>query len=621
MRLFYAWAIIIFYIVVINSVHNHFKRDTPIWVSMCSIIGYKGRQSAAPIIVDSLKRMEYRGYDSVGVAMIKDGSLMVRKGIGKVAEVNQSLGISDMSGMIGIGHTRWATHGGVTDSNAHPHSACKNNIAVVHNGIIENYKELKKELKEQGHIFSSETDSEVIAHLLEIHQQGGTKQAVIETCKRLRGSFAFVAAFQDGTIGGARYEEPLIIGVGNDGYFVSSDVLGFLQHTDKAIFLDNFDIAIIDNNSKLEIFDFEGRPVARPITQVAWELGQADKGKYAHYTLKEINDQRLTIANAARQDENAIAKFCEILAGARSVYITGSGTSYHSALIFKQILARFVKVRAETVMSSEAQDGLAAIDSGSVVIAISQSGETADVLAAVKTARAQGAKVLGIVNVITSSLARASDCFLSTNCGPEIGVAATKSFTGQLALAYTVTDRLAGGALKAGEKAEFVEAAEKVISVCQPAIEKMAGELKDVNDIYLLGRSAHYPIALEGALKLKELAYVHAEGVAAGELKHGPLALMEKNTVVVILSPSDATHGDSISNAHEIKARGATVIGISDIKDDIYDHFIGIPQMEQPAFYPIIEVIPLQILAYYLALAKNTDPDYPRNLAKSVTVK
>jgi len=587
---------------------------------VCSIIGYKGRQSAAPIIVDSLKRMEYRGYDSVGVAMIKDGSLMVRKGTGKVAEVNQNLGISDMSGLIGIGHTRWATHGGVTDSNAHPHSACKNNIAVVHNGIIENYKELKEELIAQGHVFSSETDSEVIAHLLEIHHGSDVKKTVIQTCKRLRGSYAFVAAFQDGTIAGARYEEPLIIGVGNDGYFVSSDVLGFLQHTDKAIFLDNCDIAVIDN-TKMEIFDFDGVPVARPITQVAWELGEADKGKYAHYTLKEINDQRLTIANAARQDKSAMAKFCEILGNAKNVYITGSGTSYHSALIFKQILARFAKVRAETVMSSEAQDGLAAIDSDSVVIAISQSGETADVLAAIKTARAQGAKVLAIVNVTTSSLARSSDCFLSTNCGPEIGVAATKSFTGQLALAYAVTDRLAGGALKAGEQAEFVAAAEKVISMCQPAIEKMAGELSDVNDIYLLGRSAHYPIALEGALKLKELAYVHAEGVAAGELKHGPLALMEKNTLVVMLSPDDATHSDSISNAHEIKARGATVIGISDAKDEIYDHFIEIPHMEQEAFYPIVEVIPLQMLAYYLALAKNADPDYPRNLAKSVTVK
>ena len=587
---------------------------------MCSIIGYKGKQSAAPILVDSLKKMEYRGYDSVGVAMINEGGMLVRKGTGKVLEVNKNLNISGMSGMIGIGHTRWATHGGVTDSNAHPHSACSKDIAVVHNGIIENYKELKKELTEAGHVFTSETDSEVIAHLLEVHLAKGIKDALIATCKRLQGTYGFVAVFQDGTIAGARYEEPLIIGVSNDGYFISSDVLGFLQYTDKAIFLDNCDIAIIDSK-KMEIFNFDGMPVARPITQVAWELGEIDKGKYAHYTLKEINDQRLTVAHAAQQDEAAMTKFCEILKNAGSVYITGSGTSYHSALLFKHMLARFAKIRSETVMSSEAHDGLTSVDDGSVIIAISQSGETADVLESVKVAKKEGAKILGIVNVTTSSLARISDAFLSTNCGPEIGVAATKSFTGQLALAYAVTDKLAEGKLRAGEAAEFVAAIEKVISTSQPVIEKMAADMKDVNDIYLLGRSIHYPIALEGALKLKELSYVHAEGVAAGELKHGPLALMEKNVLVILLAPHDATYNDSISNAHEIKARGATVIGVSDIKDDIYDHWIEIPHLDQEAFYPIVEVIPLQMLSYYLALVKNADPDYPRNLAKSVTVK
>ena len=587
---------------------------------MCSIVGYKGKQSAAPILVDSLKKMEYRGYDSVGVAMINEGGMLVKKGTGRVLEVNKNLNISGMSGMIGIGHTRWATHGGVTDSNAHPHSACSKDIAVVHNGIIENYKELKKELSEAGHVFTSETDSEVIAHLLEVHLAKGIKDALIATCRRLQGTYGFVAVFQDGTIAGARFEEPLIIGVANDGYFISSDVLGFLQYTDKAIFLDNCDIAIIDSK-KMEIFNFDGTPVARPITQVAWELGEIDKGKYAHYTLKEINDQRLTVGHAARQDAAAMSKFCEILKKAGSVYITGSGTSYHSALLFKHMLARFAKIRAETVMSSEAHDGLAAVDDGSVIIAISQSGETADVLESVKVAKKQGARILGIVNVTTSSLARISDAFLSTNCGPEVGVAATKSFTGQLALAYAVTDRLADGKLRAGETAEFVAAIEKVISTSQPVIEKMAADMKDVNDIYLLGRSIHYPIALEGALKLKELSYVHAEGVAAGELKHGPLALMEKNTLVILLAPHDATYKDSISNAHEIKARGATVIGISDIKDEIFDHWIEIPHLDQEAFYPIVEVIPLQMLSYYMALVKNADPDYPRNLAKSVTVR
>ncbi|HEV8386913.1 MAG TPA: glutamine--fructose-6-phosphate transaminase (isomerizing) [Nitrososphaera sp.] len=585
---------------------------------MCSIIGYKGKNSAAPIIVDSLKKMEYRGYDSVGVATIDNGNILVRKGTGRVVEVNKNLNISEMSGRIGIGHTRWATHGGVTDSNAHPHSACNKNIAVVHNGIIENYKELKKELTEKGHVFSSETDTEVIAHLLEVNISDGIRAAMINTCKKLKGNFAFVAVFQDGTIAGARYEEPLIVGVANDGYFISSDVLGFLQYTDKAIFLENGDICIVDS-TKLEIFDFENLPVAHPITQVAWELGDIDKGKYAHYTLKEINDQRLTVVHAGRQDEAMFQKFCDIIGAAKNIYITGSGTSYHSALIFKHMLARFGKIRAETVMSSEAQYALASMDSDSVLIAISQSGETADVLDSVRLAKSQGARILSFVNVTTSSLARGSDAFLSTNCGPEIGVAATKSFTGQLALVYNVTDRLCNGCLGTS-KAEFAIAVENVLAN-QASILKAAEQMKNATDIYLLGRSLHYPVALEGALKLKELAYVHAEGIAAGELKHGPLALMEKNIFVIMINPHDETYADTISNAHEIKARGATVVGISDVKNEVYDHWIEMPHLAQSAYYPMVEVIPLQILAYQMALANNADPDYPRNLAKSVTVR
>jgi glucosamine--fructose-6-phosphate aminotransferase (isomerizing) len=352
---------------------------------------------------------------------------------------------------------------------------------------------------------------------------------------------------------------------------------------------------------------------------VAWELGDIDKGKYAHYTLKEINEQRLTVVHAGRQDEAVMKKFCDILAGAKDIYITGSGTSYHSALIFKHMLARFGKLRAETVVSSEAQDALGSMDSNSVLVAISQSGETADVLDSVRLAKNQGAKILSIVNVTTSSLARIADAFLSTNCGPEIGVAATKSFTGQLALIYNITDKLCKNCLET-ERAEFAVAIENIVAN-QASVMRVAEEMKDASDIYLLGRSLHYPIALEGALKLKELAYVHAEGIAAGELKHGPLALMEKDTFVIMINPHDATFNDTISNAHEIKARGATVIGISDRNDDIYDYWIEIPHLKEEAYYPIAEVIPLQILAYQLSLAKNVDPDYPRNLAKSVTVR
>ncbi len=587
---------------------------------MCSIIGYKGKNFAAPILVNSLKRMEYRGYDSVGVATIDEGKMLVRKGTGKVAEVNKKLDMSHMSGNIGIGHTRWATHGGVTDKNAHPHAAGDNKIAVVHNGIIENYKELKSELIKAGYIFASETDSEVIAHLLDLYfnETKNIKQALMKTCKRLQGAYAFVAVFDDGTIGGVRYEEPLIVGVAKDGYFVSSDVLGFLEHTDKAIFLDNGDITIVSDN-KIQIFDFNGKPVDRPVTQVAWELGDIDKGKYAHHTIKEIDEQKLSIVKAYNQEEARMRKFLRILRAAKNVYIVGSGTSYHSALVAKHVFGMYAKMRVEAVMSSESKYVLSFLDEDSVVIAISQSGETADVLDSVRLAKSQGVKVLSIVNVTTSSLARMSDAFLGTNSGPEIGVAATKSFTAQLIIIYALADRLCRGKLGL-DKEKLIHAVDNVLSN-KSTIEKLAQELKNNKDLYLLGRSLHYPIALEGALKVKELAYVHAEGIAAGELKHGPLALMEKNTIVMILNPHDATFNDTISNAHEIKARGATVVGISDRKEDVYDYWIPIPALAEEAFYPIVEAIPLQLLAYYLAIGKNIDPDYPRNLAKSVTVR
>ncbi len=588
---------------------------------MCSIIGYTGTLLAAPVLVQSLKRMEYRGYDSVGIATINSGKILIRKGIGKVAEVAESLDLDHLPGKIGIGHTRWATHGGVTDKNAHPHSGCTDDIAVVHNGIIENYNEIKAELIRLGHEFKSQTDSEVIAHLLELNYSTykDVKQAMIETCNKLGGTYAFVAIFEDGTISGARYDEPLIIGIIDSGCFISSDVLGFLEYTDKAIFLDNKDIVVTDGRT-LKLFNFDGNSVTRPITQVAWELGATNKGKYAHHTLKEIHEQIQTIVEAENQNNERLHSFCDILTNAKNVFITGSGTSYHSALIAKHLLSRFVKIRCETIMSSEFQYMLDSVDDKSVIIAISQSGETADVLHAVKIARQMGSKILSVVNIPTSSLARISDSFLSVNCGPEIGVAATKSFTGQLSVIYNIIDRMCNGCVGISKnKSEIIKAIQIVLDE-EIKISKIADTMGDVKDIYILGRSLHYPIALEGALKIKELAYIHAEGIAAGEIKHGPLALVEKNTFVIVINPSDSTHTSTTSSAYEIKARGATVIGISDKIDDVYDHFIEITKIKDN-LYPLVEVIPLQILAYYLALKKKADPDYPRNLAKSVTVK
>ena len=588
---------------------------------MCSIIGYTGKLFAAPVLLQSLKRMEYRGYDSVGMATMNNSKIVIRKGIGKVAEVAESLDLAHMPGQIGIGHTRWATHGGVTDKNAHPHSGCTDDIAVVHNGIIENYSALKAELIRLGHNFKSQTDSEVIAHLLELNYSTykDIKQAMIETCKKLSGTYAFVAVFEDGNISAARYDEPLIIGIVDSGSFISSDVLGFLEYTDKAIFLDNKDI-VITNGKTLELFNFDGNSVTRPITQVAWELGASDKGKYAHHTLKEIHEQIRTIVEAGNQNNERLHSFCDILANAKNVFITGSGTSYHSALIAKHIFSRFAKIRCETIMSSEFQYMLDSVDDKSVLIAISQSGETADVLQAVKIARQMGSKILSVVNIPTSSLARISDSFLSVNCGPEIGVAATKSFTGQLSVLYNIIDNMCNGCVGiSSDKSEIIKAIQLVLDD-EINISKIADTMEEVKDIYILGRSLHYPISLEGALKIKELAYIHAEGIAAGEIKHGPLALIEKNTPVIVINPSDSTYNNTISSAYEIKARGATVVGISDKMDDVYDHFIKITKVRDN-LYPLIEVIPLQILAYYLALKKKADPDYPRNLAKSVTVR
>jgi glutamine---fructose-6-phosphate transaminase (isomerizing) len=587
---------------------------------MCSIIGYKGNEHASSVLVEGLKKMEYRGYDSVGIATIKSGRLLIRKGVGKVAEVNKSLRLDELPGKLGIGHTRWATHGGIVDSNAHPHLACKSTIAVVHNGIIENYDELKDELYRSGHEFKSETDSEVIAHLLEEYFEitGDIRLSMIFTCKRLVGSFAFVAIFNSSTLCGARYDEPLIVGVGKDDYFLSSDILGFLNYTDRAIFLDNRDIVVV-NDSDISFFNFDGDRISRRITQVAWELGDADKGKYSHYTLKEIHEQAQTIVKSMQQDKKNLEKFCDIVSGARNIYITGSGTSYHSALLAKQIFSKS-KIHVETIMSSEFQYSSDMLDKNSVLLAISQSGETADVIQSVKSARAMGAKVISIVNIPTSSLARLSDSYLEVNCGPEIGVAATKSFTSQIALLYYVADiigRKSNGI--SGSREVLVRAVSQVLEL-DSQIERVANQIKHSKDVYLLGRSIHFPVCLEGALKIKELSYIHAEGMAAGELKHGPLALIDTNSIVIVVHPNDSTYGDTLSNIHTIKSRGAKIIGISNKKNSLYDYQITIPTISD-SLYPLIEVIPLQLLAYYLSICNNGNPDYPRNLAKSVTVK
>jgi glucosamine--fructose-6-phosphate aminotransferase (isomerizing) len=566
--------------------------------------------------------MEYRGYDSVGIATFNDNSILVSKGIGKVAVVDKEMNLNKLPGQIGIGHTRWATHGSVNDKNAHPHYSCSSNIALVHNGIIENYQELKIDLTKDGHIFKSQTDSEIIAHLLEKYYEESNhdvNETMMKTCRILKGSFAFVAIFDNGIIAGARFDEPLIIGISDNALFLSSDVLGFLKHTDKSVFLDNGDIVIIDNDG-YHIFDVNERIATRPITQVAWELGSTEKGKYAHHTIKEIHEQALTLLKPF-QDTN-FQTFCEFLRNASNIYITGSGTSYNSGLLGKQLLSKFAKIKTEVIMSSEFQYSSDYLEPGSAVIAISQSGETADVLHSVKKAKENGAKILSIVNVPTSSLARMSNSILAINCGPEIGVAATKSFMGQLMIIYKIVNILSRGQMPFDEinQKNLLMMVKKVLGLDSMIQDLVSSLDKNIKDIYILGRSIHYPIALEGALKIKELAYIHAEGIAAGELKHGPLALIDKESVVVVLNPTDETYQDVISSSNEIKSRGAYIIGISNKNADIYDRFVELPDVDN-YLYPIMEIIPLQLMSYYLALEKQVDPDYPRNLAKSVTVK
>jgi len=594
-----------------------YVRTCLIYNIMCSIIGYLGSDDAAPIIVHGLGRMEYRGYDSVGVATGSKSRITIKKGIGKVAEVNANLGLDQLHGSTGIGHTRWATHGKVTDKNAHPHLSNSGKIAIVHNGIIENFEELKSNLQNKGYKFQSETDTEVIANLIQLNfdESSDVKQSIIKTVAQLKGHYSFVVIFEDGTLAAARFHEPLIVGVGKDSYYLSSDVLGFIERTDDAIYVDNEDFAIV-NNAGIHIFDFDGTPNKYQITKVSKEFADVYKGDYAHFTLKEISEQPDTVLRSENNDQ--IQQFVDSIKQAKNLYITGSGTSYNAAEIAKYLMSKFAKIKINTVISSEFPFSPDVVEQNSTLIAISQSGESADVLEAVRIAKKSKTNILSIVNHPNSSLSQESSLAIGLNCGPEIGVAATKSFTSQLAILYKITDQLCNGCVNPDWK-KVSDAISQVLSN-NLKIKELAKNLKEITDIYVLGRGIHLPIAREAALKLKELSYIHAEGIPGGELKHGPLALMDSNVYVIIINPSDSTYNDTLNSANEIKARGAKIIGISDKKNDVYDHWIEIPSVDE-ALYPIVEIVPIQLLAYYSALEKKTDPDYPRNLAKSVTVK
>ncbi len=588
---------------------------------MCGIIGCVSDRPVAKTLLDGLRRVEYRGYDSAGMVTESGGRLLVRKGAGRVSEIEEKQRLSELPGDVGMAHTRWATHGGVTDRNAHPHLSCDGLVAVVHNGIIENYLELKKELSGSGHKFRSQTDTEVISHLIEVEYRR-TKdplKATTAAMGRLKGQYAIAVMFSDrpGTITGARKDAPLIIGVGDGTMFIASDVLAFIEHTDRTVFLDNKEAAVVTRDG-YRLYTAGGREVRRRPTQVAWELSDLSKADFAHYTLKEISEQPQTVVSAALQDSKTLGEFAGLVKRAEPLFITGSGTSYHAGLLMKSRLNREAGIACEAIISGELKEHAGFFGRGSVVVALSQSGETADVLEAVKRAKKKGAKVLSIVNAAGSTLARESDAVLLLNCGPEVGVAATKSFTAQVVVANLVVDSVLGG--RPGQGVAEVSQAVRGALGTEAEVKRLASKYARAPDFYFVARGYQTPVALEGALKLKELSYVHAEGMAASELKHGTLALIEKGTPVVVINPSGESHAESLSSAEELRARGADVIGVSDKADEVYTHTIKVQRVPRKLM-PVVEVVPLQLLAYHAAVVRKNDPDYPRNLAKSVTVK
>jgi glucosamine--fructose-6-phosphate aminotransferase (isomerizing) len=461
----------------------------------------------------------------------------------------------------------------------------------------------------------------VIAHLIEEECSRGKSPVAATTAavRKLRGQYAIVVMFQgrDDLLVGARKDAPLIVGVGDGRMFIASDVLAFIEHTDRSVFLENFEVVELRRGG-YRILDFKGREVKRKPTQVAWELSDTSKFDYAHYTRKEIDEQPITVRSASSQDGENLAEFARAVRNAKQLFVTAAGTSYHAGLLLKHRLNREAKLRCDAVLAGEFGEHEEWLGRGTVVVAISQSGETADVLEATKLAKKRGARVLSIINAAGSSLARESDVVLLLNCGPEVGVAATKSFTAQVMVVNLLVDAVLGR--KAVGRLDVLSRGVRRALESEDQIKAIAREYRDRPDFYFVARGYNYPVALEGALKLKELSYIHAEGMPASELKHGTLALIEKGTPVVVINPSGPSHADTLSNAEELKARGADLIGISDVEDDVYKHFVRIPKVDWAAM-PVVEAVPLQLLAYHTAVARRNDPDYPRNLAKSVTVK
>jgi glucosamine--fructose-6-phosphate aminotransferase (isomerizing) len=590
---------------------------------MCGIIGYVGDRPAVEILKDALTRLEYRGYDSAGIATIDGGKVHLCKNKGKVADVIADCNIKNLPGSTGIGHVRWATHGTVTRENAHPHCDASAKIAVIHNGIIENYEELKDRLVKK-YKFQSDTDTEVIPHLIREQVDSGLnfEDAFFAAVRQLQGSFAIIviSTLADGKLFAARKDSPMVLGIGKDVNFVGSDVLSFLPYTREAVYIEDGECVVMTKNS-YQIYDFDHHPKQRASVNITWDLSEAGKGDYPHFMIKEIKEQPAVIRQALMQDDRQLNRMAIDILRSRQVIFVACGSSRFAALIGRYVFSKIGHTFSDVIMASEFGYFSDSVDKNTLVIAISQSGETADVMNGVKQAKAKGATVYSIVNVEGSSLARMSDKALYLSCGPEIGVAATKSFTAQLCLLYLLAYAMDGRLVEGKEKLlEISSLIEEGLQTNNTEIAAIAKKFKDEKDFYFMARGINFAMAGEGALKLKEVCYVHAEGMAAGELKHGTLALIEEGTPVVAICPTDYTYADIVSNISEAVVRGATVIGISNTNHSVFNEWIKIPEVEM-VFYPLVTVVPLQLLAYHSAIVRGFDPDKPRNLAKSVTVK
>jgi glucosamine--fructose-6-phosphate aminotransferase (isomerizing) len=586
---------------------------------MCGIIGYIGLKKASPILLKGLKNLEYRGYDSAGMAVLSSNGIEFRKGAGKIEEIERRLNFEELEGSIGIAHNRWATHGDVNDINAHPHFDCSKTIAIVHNGIIENYKELKESLSD--HNFESETDSEVIAHLIEEELERGLsfEKAFMSAVSKLDGNYAILAIKADEEkILTARRGSPLVVGIADHGIFLSSDIPSFLEWTKKVVYLQDYDVVVVDRNG-IRIHNLIEGEVSRPIDTVEWDAEQVKKGGFEHYMLKEIIEQTETIQRAIQQDEDVVKRIAEEIRRAYGTFFVGCGSSYHACLAGSYLFSKLAKTHVNVVLASEFENYEHFLTENTLVFAVSQSGETADVLEAVRTAKRKGSRVIGIVNRMGSSLTRESDQFLLMNAGPEICVLSTKTYTSQVALmtllAYALLERHEECVEKFKEL--YMDIYNLTSRSMRDYLKRLAEMLADKEHIYLIGRGLQYATALEGALKIKEVSYIHAEAFAGGELKHGPLALIEKGTPVIVFV-SKENEERILSNASEVKARGGFIIGISAERHEIFDYWIKVPECGD--LNPIVQIIPIQILAYQLAVLRGLDPDKPRNLAKSVTV-